>query len=179
MAQAKRATGTVKWFSMQKGFGFITPDDGSEDLFVHQTSIRSEGFRSLLEGEPVEYEVETGEDGRTKAVDVSGPDGSFLPSGSASGGGRGFSGGGRGRGGGFGRGFGGGFGSGGGGGRGGGRGGRGGRGGYGGGGYGGGGSYGGGYGGGGSYGGGYGGGGGACYTCGQPDLLQKGTMNCD
>ncbi|XXG40319.1 hypothetical protein AAC387_Pa01g1065 [Persea americana] len=77
MAQT-RSTGTVKWFNGQKGFGFITPDDGSEDLFVHQSSIRTDGYRSLAEGEAVEYVVEQGGDGRTKAVDVTGPEGSSV-----------------------------------------------------------------------------------------------------
>ena len=52
------ATGTVKWFSDEKGFGFITADDGSKDVFVHQTAIVGEGFRSLSEGAKVSYEVE-------------------------------------------------------------------------------------------------------------------------
>ena len=51
-------TGTVKWFSDEKGFGFITPDDGSNDVFVHQTVISGEGFRSLSEGAKVTYESE-------------------------------------------------------------------------------------------------------------------------
>eukprot|EP00850_Spirogloea_muscicola_P011007 SM000066S20482 [mRNA] locus=s66:492462:502032:- [translate_table: standard] len=68
----------VKWFNSSKGFGFITPDDGQEDLFVHQTSIFAEGFRSLREGEPVEYLVETSEDGRTKALEVTGPEGAHA-----------------------------------------------------------------------------------------------------
>ncbi|KAI5059853.1 hypothetical protein GOP47_0026172, partial [Adiantum capillus-veneris] len=75
MADSSKKTGKVKWFNVTKGFGFITPDDGSEDLFVHQTSIHSEGFRSLQDGEDVEFFVENGDDGRTKAVDVTGPNG--------------------------------------------------------------------------------------------------------
>jgi len=73
-----KKTGIVKWFNSNKGFGFITPDDGGEDLFVHQTSIHAEGFRSLREGESVEFSVESSDDGRTKALDVTGPGGSFV-----------------------------------------------------------------------------------------------------
>ena len=51
------AKGKVKWFNDQKGYGFITPDDGSKDLFVHHTSILSEGFRTLAENQQVEFEV--------------------------------------------------------------------------------------------------------------------------
>ncbi|XP_021986403.1 protein lin-28 homolog B-like [Helianthus annuus] len=68
-----RRSGTVKWFNDAKGFGFITPEDGDEELFVHQSAIRTDRFRSLGDGENVEYVVETGSDGRTKAVDVTGP----------------------------------------------------------------------------------------------------------
>ncbi|KAF8377031.1 hypothetical protein HHK36_030403 [Tetracentron sinense] len=166
MAQAKRLIGTVKWFSGQKGFGFVTPDDGTEDLFVHQTSIRSDRFRTLSDGDAVEFDIERGDDGRMKAVDVSLSNGS---SGAGSGAGRGFSGG-RSRGGSYGS-YGGGSGRTG---RSGGRGGR--MGGVYGGGYGGGsggyGGSGGGYGGGGGgYGG--GGGGGACYNCGQTGHLAR------
>ena len=63
------ATGVVKWFSDEKGFGFITPDEGSKDLFVHHTSIQADGYRSLAEGSRVEYESEQGDKG-PKAVNV-------------------------------------------------------------------------------------------------------------
>jgi len=62
-------TGTVKWFDDEKGFGFITPDDGSKDLFVHQSAISGEGFRSLNEGAKVEFEAEQGDKG-PRAVNV-------------------------------------------------------------------------------------------------------------
>ena len=56
-------TGTVKWFNESKGFGFITPDDGSKDVFVHFSSIASEGFRTLAEGQKVSFNVEDGPKG--------------------------------------------------------------------------------------------------------------------
>ena len=55
--------GTVKWFNSEKGFGFITPDDGSKDLFVHFSAISSQGFRTLAEGQRVEFDVENGPKG--------------------------------------------------------------------------------------------------------------------
>ena len=57
------ARGTVKWFNDQKGYGFITPEDGSKDLFVHHTSISGEGFKSLRDGQAVEFEVAQGPKG--------------------------------------------------------------------------------------------------------------------
>ncbi len=57
------ATGTVKWFSDQKGFGFIIPDDGSKDLFVHRSNIETEGPPLLQDGQKVEYEVGEGRKG--------------------------------------------------------------------------------------------------------------------
>jgi CspA family cold shock protein len=62
-------TGTVKWFSDDKGFGFITPDDGDKDLFVHHTGINGDGYRSLQEGAKVTYDAEQGDKG-PKAVNV-------------------------------------------------------------------------------------------------------------
>jgi CspA family cold shock protein len=56
-------TGTVKWFNDSKGFGFITPQDGSRDVFVHHSSIQGNGFKSLAEGQQVQFEVEQGQKG--------------------------------------------------------------------------------------------------------------------
>ena len=58
-----RTTGTVKWFNDQKGFGFITPEDGQKDLFVHHSAIQGGGFRSLGEGDRVEFDVVEGKKG--------------------------------------------------------------------------------------------------------------------
>ncbi|KAJ7537424.1 hypothetical protein O6H91_11G005400 [Diphasiastrum complanatum] len=178
----EKKSGKVKWFNSTKGFGFISPDDGSEDLFVHQSSIHSDGFRSLRDGEPVEFTIEHSDDGRTKALDVTGPNGSFVQGAPPRRDGYGGDGGGRGDG--YGGGRSDGYGSGGGGGGrgyggnsfGGGSRGRGGRSARGGGGYGGSGGGGGGYGGGGygGGGGGYGGGGDqACYNCGESGHLAR------
>jgi CspA family cold shock protein len=57
------ATGTVKWFNSEKGYGFITPDDGGKDLFVHFSAIEGEGYKSLPEGQKVAYEPQQGEKG--------------------------------------------------------------------------------------------------------------------
>ena len=58
------ATGIVKWFNDSKGFGFIAPDDGSEDLFAHFSAIQSNGFRTLTEGQRVSFDVTTGPKGK-------------------------------------------------------------------------------------------------------------------
>jgi len=63
------ATGTVKWFSDEKGFGFITPDEPGKDLFVHHAAIQADGYRSLAEGAKVSYDAEAGDKG-PKAVNV-------------------------------------------------------------------------------------------------------------
>jgi CspA family cold shock protein len=57
------ATGTVKWFNADKGYGFITPDDGSKDVFVHHSAIVGEGYKTLAENAKVQYEPEQGEKG--------------------------------------------------------------------------------------------------------------------
>ena len=64
------ATGTVKWFNDEKGFGFIAPEGGGRDLFVHHTNINSDGYRSLVEGSRVSFDEEDGPKG-PKAVNVS------------------------------------------------------------------------------------------------------------
>ncbi|CAD5924495.1 MULTISPECIES: transcription antiterminator/RNA stability regulator CspE [Planktothrix] len=55
--------GQVKWFNDSKGFGFITPDDGSKDIFVHHSAIQSNGFKTLTEGQKVEFEIQQGQKG--------------------------------------------------------------------------------------------------------------------
>lgn len=72
-------SGTVKWFDVKKGFGFIVPDDGTDDVFVHQTAVHAEGFRSLAEGEPVEFTtMEDPSNGKIKAQNVTGPMGAYV-----------------------------------------------------------------------------------------------------
>ena len=58
-----RTTGTVKWFNDTKGFGFITPEDGQKDCFVHHSAIQAQGFRTLAEGERVEFDIVQGAKG--------------------------------------------------------------------------------------------------------------------
>jgi len=62
------ATGTVKWFNSQKGYGFIQPDDGSKDVFVHITALERSGIGYLNEGQKISYEVEIGRNGKNSAV---------------------------------------------------------------------------------------------------------------
>lgn len=62
------ATGTVKWFNSQKGFGFIQPDDGSKDVFVHISAVERSGIGNLNEGQKLSYELETGRNGKSSAV---------------------------------------------------------------------------------------------------------------
>jgi CspA family cold shock protein len=67
--EVRMATGTVKWFSDQKGYGFITPDEGTKDLFVHFSNIAGGGFKTLVEGTKVEFEQREGTKG-PEAIDV-------------------------------------------------------------------------------------------------------------
>jgi len=64
------AIGTVKWFNPTKGFGFIETGDGSKDVFVHITAVQAAGLTGLQEGQKVEYELASGNDGRSSAVDL-------------------------------------------------------------------------------------------------------------
>ena len=64
------ATGTVKWFNATKGFGFIEPDDGSKDVFVHISAVEKAGLSTLKDGQKVEYELTKGNDGKTSAGDL-------------------------------------------------------------------------------------------------------------
>lgn len=70
-----KVRGSVKWFSNRKGFGFITPADGSPDIFVHQSSLLCDGYRTLDEGWDVEFEIGHDDDGKVKAVNVTAPGG--------------------------------------------------------------------------------------------------------
>ncbi|WP_306752425.1 cold-shock protein [Paracoccus actinidiae] len=64
------ASGTVKWFSAEKGYGFIAPDAGGGDVFVHITAVQRAGLQSLPDGQKVSYELETNRNGKTSAVDL-------------------------------------------------------------------------------------------------------------
>jgi CspA family cold shock protein len=63
-------TGTVKWFNAQKGYGFIQPEDGSKDVFVHISAVERAGLGSLHEGQRITYQLERGQQGKTSAVDL-------------------------------------------------------------------------------------------------------------
>ena len=65
------ATGTVKWFNLSKGFGFIEPSDGSKDAFVHISSVERAGLTSLREGQKVSYDLQAGQNGKTSAENLS------------------------------------------------------------------------------------------------------------
>merc|ERR1712129_533850 len=70
-----KATGYVKFFNNEKGYGFIANDDGTGDLFVHHSALYCDGFRSLAENEQVEFDVEDQGDGKFRAINVTGPEG--------------------------------------------------------------------------------------------------------
>lgn len=64
------SSGTVKWFNPQKGYGFIQPDDGSKDVFVHVSAVEQAGLRMLNEGQKITYDLEQGQRGKTSAVNL-------------------------------------------------------------------------------------------------------------
>ena len=64
------SVGTVKWFNAQKGYGFIQPDDGSKDVFVHVSAVERAGMSSLNEGQKLSFELERGQQGKTSAVNL-------------------------------------------------------------------------------------------------------------
>jgi CspA family cold shock protein len=69
LRKMEMAIGTVKWFNSQKGYGFIQPEDGTKDVFVHISAVRS-GIGNLHEGQPVSFELERGNQGKTSAVNL-------------------------------------------------------------------------------------------------------------
>ena len=65
-----KVTGTVKWFNAEKGYGFLTQDDGGKDVFVHVTAVRAAGLETLKDDQAVTFEIETAEDGRQSAINI-------------------------------------------------------------------------------------------------------------
>ena len=65
------SNGTVKWFNARKGYGFIQPEDGAQDVFVHISALQNSGISDLQDGQKVSYELETGKNGKTSAVNLS------------------------------------------------------------------------------------------------------------
>ncbi len=63
-------TGKVKWYNSQKGYGFVAPDDGGKDVFVHVSAVERAGLRELSDDQPIEYELEEGRDGRQAATNI-------------------------------------------------------------------------------------------------------------
>jgi cold shock CspA family protein len=79
LSLGSKVKGRVKFFDVTKGYGFITPNDGSSDVFVHQSNIHAKGFRSLGEGEDVEFDLESDpQRGKSYAVNVTGPNGEYV-----------------------------------------------------------------------------------------------------
>jgi CspA family cold shock protein len=70
LGRTKMAIGTVKWFNAQKGYGFIQPEDGSKDVFVHISAVERSGIGNLHEGQRLSFELERGNQGKTSAVDL-------------------------------------------------------------------------------------------------------------
>ena len=64
------ANGKVKWFNSQKGYGFIEPEEGSQDVFVHISAVKAAGMDALSDGQAVSYELETGQNGKTSSVNL-------------------------------------------------------------------------------------------------------------
>ena len=78
LLEEDRKLGTIKWFDTTRGYGFIETEEGT-DVFCHQTALQMPGFRSVAEGQQVEFATELSDDGRTRAVEVSAPGGEDLP----------------------------------------------------------------------------------------------------
>ena len=64
------ANGKVKWFNSQKGYGFIEPEEGSQDVFVHISAVKAAGMDALSDGQAISYELETGQNGKTSAINL-------------------------------------------------------------------------------------------------------------